>query len=104
MPSGDQQSYAIDIPRAGQHPYMPGSVRLSTVLIIVAWWFLGALSVMQFVEPSGRSIIASIVILCIGTAVIWFTGWALARNNPFHQEVMIRSAVRSLRGRANLET
>ena len=97
-------SYGVEIPRSGQHPYMPGAVRLSTVLLIVAWIFAGGIVVTQFVEPTSRNIWIAIIGIALGVGMIYGAGYVMAQNNPFHQETVLRGLLRSLRGRTNLET
>lgn len=96
--------YGIEIRRSGQHPYMPGSCRLSTVLVIALWWICGTVFTMYAVTPTGRNIISVIVVLCLGTGAMWYGGVMLAKDNPFYQENLLRFAVRSLRRRTDLET
>lgn len=96
--------YSIEIRRAGQHPYMPGAARFSTWLLIALWWLGGAVFVLQAIEPSGRTILAAGIILCLGMGVLWGGGVYLARGNPFHQEIILRFLVRALRNRTDLET
>lgn len=83
---------------------MPGAVRLSTVLMIVAWMFLGAIVVTQFVPPTVRNIWTAIIVIALGTGVLYGAGRLMAKDNPFHQETILRGVLRSLRGRTNLET
>ncbi len=83
---------------------MPGAVRLSTVLLIVAWMFAGAIVISQFVTPTARNIWTAIIVLSLGVGAIYGIGRLMAQNNPFHQEVVFRGMLRSLRGRTNLET
>ena len=96
--------YGIEIRRAGQHPYMPGAARFSTWVLIVLWWLCGAVFVLQAIEPTGRTILAALIILCLGMGALWAAGVYLARGNPFHQEVILRFVVRAIRGRTDLET
>ena len=83
---------------------MPGAVRLSTVLLIVAWMFSGAIVISQFVPPTARNMWTAIIVLSLGVGAIYGTGRMMAKGNPFHQEVLLRGVLRSLRGRTNLET
>jgi hypothetical protein len=99
-----QTDYGIEIRRAGQHPYMPGAARFSTWIMIVLWWFGGAVFVMEAVTPTGRNILMSIVILCLGMGAMWGAGVYMAKDNPFHQEIILRFIVRALRRRTDLET
>lgn len=100
----DNGGYGVEIPRSGQHPYMPGAVRLSTVILILIWVVLGAVVITQFVEPSSRNIWTAIIAVALGCGMIYGAGYIMAQNNPFHQETVLRGLLRSLRGRTNLET
>jgi hypothetical protein len=102
--AGRKSDYGIEIPRSGQHPYMPGAVRLSTVLLILAWMFSGAIVISQFVTPTARNIWTAIIVMSLGVGVIYGAGRLMAQKNPFHQEVVFRGMLRSLRNRTNLET
>lgn len=97
-------SFGVEIPRAGQHPYMPGAVRLSTVLAIAAWLLLGGVAASQLVEANARDIWTAIIVLSLGTGMIYGGGRIMAKDNPFHQEIILRGAIRTLRRRTNLET
>ena len=102
--TGHPTGYGIEIPRAGQHPYMPGAVRLSAILIILALWLVGVIVISQFITPTSRNVISAIIILCLFTGAIYTAGRMMAKSNPFHQEIVIRSVLRTLRNRTNLET
>jgi hypothetical protein len=102
--AGRQSDYGIEIPRSGQHPYMPGAVRFSTGLLIVAWLFAGAIVTSQFVTPTARNMWTALIVLSLGVGAIYGAGHKMAKDNPFHQEVLLRGVLRSLRGRTNLET
>lgn len=83
---------------------MPGAVRLSTVLLILLWVAGGAVFVSQFVTPTSRNIWTAISVISLGCGLIYGGGYLMAQNNPFHQEILLRGVLRSLRGRTNLET
>ena len=83
---------------------MPGAVRLSTVLLILAWVVLGGTVTTQFVTPTGRNLLTAGIVIALVVGVIYGVGRWMAQHNPFHQEVVIRGVMRSLRRRTNLET
>lgn len=104
MSAGDQPSYAIDIPRTGQHPYMLGDVRFSTVFIIAVWVLLGGACIVKFVPHSGQALLVAVIILCGGVGALYGLGVMVAKGNPYYQEALLRYVVRLLRRRTNLET
>lgn len=83
---------------------MPGAVRFSTVVIIVAWIVLGGLCIIKFVPHTGKALMGATVILCGGAGAIYGLGRIVAKDNPYYQEALLRYTVRYISGRTNLET
>jgi hypothetical protein len=100
----DRNSYAVEVPRAGQHPFVPGSIRLSTMIAILVWMALCILVTTQLIEMTSRNLAGGLTIMAAGIGALWGGGVFLAKNNPYYQEVLIRCLIRVLRRRTNLET
>lgn len=98
------QDLSVEIPRTGQHPYMPGAVRFSIWILIALWIAAGAFFIIKMVDPNPRSIGMGLISVGLGVGTIYGFGIWMAKDNPFHQEKLFASIIRTLRGRTNLET